>query len=86
MIYPENILMSLLVIFIDGLIILLIILTRVLVLHWTNYMPHIVPACMYVNYYNTMQNICLGYMWLGGRVFEEYFVYLPRLITILYQI
>ena len=33
-------------------------------------MPHTVPACMDVNYYNTMQNICLSYMSLGGRVFR----------------
>ena len=35
-----------------------------------NYMPHTVPACMDVKYYNTKQNICLSYMWLGGRVFR----------------
>ena len=35
-------------------------------------MPHIVPACMDVNDYNTMQYICLSYMWLGERVFKEY--------------
>ena len=49
-------------------------------------MPHIVPACMDVNYYNTLQKIYASVICgLAEEYSKSIFVCLPRLLTILYQ-